>query len=346
MSDDSMLLIMHAETYNAVLRQHHYRQKQLSSATALLSELPLFKVYNYSKIASIAYTMRSQTYSAQSTIVSFGQVINNVILIVSGQVKVFAAPLASSKKDGDSEEDKIGRIIEKRIPRLAVSMLGRGQIIGEMEMHKNCRTFQMTYEAGSASTEVLEMPATVYKESVGGAEFRQSQVYKSVEEVNDQNEQRRATRLVRAYDAMKSMMGGSTREVKSKDELLGVLPVIVDPYSSSGSMSSAQYQPGRKNLSTRHSFNNPDVLKVTRKPSFGVTLSADETLSPKEMAMLVSATGHRNVHASFDSPMKLHQSPPMSSPSAPLQSKAATSSMQSPRTASLKATMPSKRLSV
>lgn len=342
-----MLLIMHAETYNAVLRQHHYRQKQLSSATALLSELPLFKAHNYSKIASIAYTMRSQTYSSQSIIASYGQVINNVILIVSGQVKVFAAPVSSSRKESvEGEEDKVSKIIEKRIPRLAVSMLGRGQIIGELEMHKNCRTFQMTYEAGSASTEVLEMPSTVYKESVGGAEFRQSQIYKTIEESNDLNEQRRAGRLARAYDAMKNMMGGSTREVKSKDELLSVLPVIIDPYSSAGSMNnSSQFPSTRKNVSTRLSFNNPDVLKVTRKPSFNVTLSPDETLSPKEMAALVHRNNHILNHGGSPVRHQQHQAV-TTSPSAPQGKGSFSSSTQSPRTASIKATMPSKRLNV
>ena len=54
---NSILLIMHANTYNAVLRQYHYRQKQLTTATNLLSELPLFKSYAYSKLATVAYTV-------------------------------------------------------------------------------------------------------------------------------------------------------------------------------------------------------------------------------------------------------------------------------------------------
>ncbi len=346
MSEDSMLLIMHAETYNAVLRQHHYRQKQLSSATALLSELPLFKMYNYSKIASIAYTMRSQTYSAQSMIAQYGQVINNVILIVSGQVKVYAAPASTGgAREEDGGGDRINKIIEKRIPRLAVSMLGRGQIIGELEMHKGLRTFQMTYESGSASTEVLEMPSTVFKESVGGAEFRQSALYKSLEEINDQNELRRQGRLTRAYDAMKSMMGGTTRAVQSKDELMNVLPMLVDPYASAASSamgsSFQQAYPGRGTASTRHSFNNPDILKVTRKASFGVTLSSDETLSPKQVAAMTNGSSKK--HPS--SPLKSSAfSSPLSSPSAPTQSR--SSALVSPRGGSMKGTLPSQRLSL
>lgn len=348
MDEQSVLLIMHADTYNAVLRQHHYRQKQLSSATALLSELPLFKMYNYSKIASIAYTMRSQTYSAQAVLASHGEVINNVILIVSGQVKVYAAPgltSVSTKIRGEAG-DNITKMIEKRIPRLAVAMLGRGQIIGESEMHKNMSTFQMTYEAGSASTEVLEMPCTVYKESVGSVEFRQTDAYKSLEELNALNEQRQAGRLARAYDAMKGMMGGSTREVKSKDELLNVLPVIVDPYNSTyNSFDSHTTYQGRSRQGgaslTRNSFNNPDILRVTRKQSFGVTLSAEETLSPKEMAAFSSSSKKHNVGHMISPNGKESALRPALSPTAPRHT--GNSSSPSPRNHNFKSTLPSQR---
>jgi len=167
--DISMCLIMHAETYNTVLRQHHYRQKQLSSATALLQELPLFKHHNYSKVASVAYTMRSQTYSNQAAIVNYGDTINNVLLIAAGQVKVYAAP----KVDENQEKKLI--VIHKRIPKLAIALLGRGSIIGEMEIQKGLRTFQLTYESGAAATEVLEMPATVFKDSLIGEKYRRNE---------------------------------------------------------------------------------------------------------------------------------------------------------------------------
>ena len=162
---NSILLIMHASTYNAVLRQHHYRQKQLSAATNLLSELPLFKSFAYSKLATIAYTvlynsamntaafyktvilhlnlsilrlaspfyqMTSQTYSAENTLARFGEPIKNVMLIVKGEVKVFAAPAQPSQL---SKDPNLGKLLMKRLPKLAVSLLGRGQIIGEMEVN-------------------------------------------------------------------------------------------------------------------------------------------------------------------------------------------------------------------
>jgi len=208
-----MLLIMHADTYNAVLRQHHYRQKQLSSATALLQQLPLFRGLNYSKVASVAYTMRSQTYSNQSLIVGYGDTITSVFLIAAGQVKVFSAP-SIDEKDGHN------KALQKRIPKLAIALLGKGQIIGEMEVQKGLTTFQMTYEASGSSTEVLGMPAAIFKDTISSGGLTQSMLYKNIEEMNDAKEQRRMGRMNRAYDAMKNMMVTEVKGLQSKDQLV------------------------------------------------------------------------------------------------------------------------------
>lgn len=263
---------MHADTYNAVLRQHHYRQKQLSSATALLSELPLFKHHIYSKIASIAYTMKSQTYSSQSIIAKHGDIINNVLLVASGQVKVYAP---TSKETDNPTQPGINKIIERRIPKLAVALLGRGQIIGEIEVQKGLRTFQMTYESSAASTEILEMPATVFKESLSTGDFRQSIIYQALDGINQEKEQRRIGRLSRAHDAMKKMMEGNTEDLKAKEELLGILPSIIDPsvaLDPTGSMN-----PTSKNRRTswiaNGSYESPNAPKVTRKISFAANSS-------------------------------------------------------------------------
>ena len=231
--ENSMMLIMHADTYNAVLRQHHYRQKQLSSATALLQELPLFRHHTYPKVASIAYTMRSQTYSNQTTIVNFGDTINNVLLIASGQVKVFAPPMQQSSQQDPQQQQRetplMQKILQKRIPRLAIALLGRGQIIGEMEIQNGIRTFQMSYVSGSASTEILEMPASVFKESIVAGSFTQSMLYKTLGDLNKQKEARRMGQMERAYGAMREMMGGGVNDIKAHDDMSNILPVIMDP---------------------------------------------------------------------------------------------------------------------
>lgn len=286
--NESFLMVMQADTYNAVLRQHHYRQKQLSSATALLSELPLFKHLNYSKIASIAYTMKSQTYSSGSTIVKAGQVINNVMLIVSGQIKVFAsASVAATAGDNGSKgaasgagksllatyETSINKMIAKRIPRLAVSILGRGQIIGELEVHRGLRTFEMTYESFAAGTEVLEIPVTVFKENITSFDFKKSANYLHIEAMNQEKEDQRNGRIHRAYTTMRKMMEGPSKEEKVKEQLLHVLPQILDPTLS---------EPGY--------LGEPNLAAYSvRSTNQSRTLSGTNR-SPRVLAMLQSTT--------------------------------------------------------
>jgi CRP-like cAMP-binding protein len=79
--------------------------------------------------------MTSQTYSAENTLAKYGQPIKNVMLIAKGEVKVFAAPAQPSQL---SKDTNLGKLLMKRLPKLAVSLLGRGQIIGEMEVTFNC----------------------------------------------------------------------------------------------------------------------------------------------------------------------------------------------------------------
>lgn len=222
---DSVLLIMHANTYNAVLRQYHYRHKQLSSATSLLSELPLFKTFTYSKVASIAYTMTNQTYSAESTLAKFGEPIRQVLLIVQGQVKTYAAPFEASQLSRDVD---IGKLLLKRIPKLAVALLGRGQIIGEAELHAGKDTFQHTYISSSSTTEVLLFPVDVFKESL--SQGVDEKVLQTARDQAKEKETRQASRLSRATEVIKSMVGNTDfREVKTKSELMNLLPAILDP---------------------------------------------------------------------------------------------------------------------
>lgn len=329
---DSFLMIMHADTYNSVLRQHHYRQKQLSSATALLSELPLFKHLNYSKIASIAYTMKSQTYSSGSTIVKAGQVINNVMLIVSGEIKVFASAADAAALDNSLKQKKfsgirppeestssaqqvipasksllatyetsVNKMIAKRIPRLAVSILGRGQIIGEMEVHRGQRTFEMTYESCAAGTEVLEIPATVFKENITSFDFKRSANYRNIEMMNQEKEDRKNGRMHRAYTAMRKMMEGPSKEEKVKEQLLTVLPQILDP-----TMSEPGYL-GAPNLAA-YSVRSGVAQTTTKAPQHPQTTftgggtSVSLHTSPRVMKMLQSTSGGEDapkVHRRF-----------------------------------------------
>lgn len=84
-SDDTLLLILQADTYNACLRKFHYRQGALAVATRLLQELPLFEHMSFSKISQIAYTMKMVTLSSHSLVASPNEPIRHVYLIAKGR---------------------------------------------------------------------------------------------------------------------------------------------------------------------------------------------------------------------------------------------------------------------
>lgn len=84
--DSTLLFIVNAETYNATLRKHHFRQQQMSSAMALLKELPIFNFQSTAKIAQFAYNLTCQTYSPRTVIARANTKINTLFLISSGIV--------------------------------------------------------------------------------------------------------------------------------------------------------------------------------------------------------------------------------------------------------------------
>lgn len=236
--------------------------------------------------------MKSQTYSSGTTLVRSGDLINNVLLISSGQVKVFAPP----NKDILGSHGHALKVVEKRIPKLAVAMLGRGQIIGEVEIHKGHRLFQMTYETSAASTEILEMPATVFKESIGGSEFRQSTLYKSIEGLNEEKELTRAGRLSRAYDVMKKMMEGESKQLKMKEDLLSILPNIIDPALGCTSSPTSSVKAKREQLLISGMYDSGNAIQVPRRILCGESSSGKSNNGNKlaDIAESIASVAVRN----------------------------------------------------
>ena len=81
------MMILHLNTYNDVMRRHHFKHLKTKSTVELLQQIPLFMKYNQSVISSIAYTMKSQEYSLRATIVKSGAAVQRVLLIASGEIK-------------------------------------------------------------------------------------------------------------------------------------------------------------------------------------------------------------------------------------------------------------------
>mmetsp|Transcript_21474 Transcript_21474/g.36151 ORF Transcript_21474/g.36151 Transcript_21474/m.36151 type:complete len:606 (-) Transcript_21474:178-1995(-) len=162
-ADDCLLFIVYADTYNATLRKHHFRQQQMSSAIALLKELPIFNFQSNAKIAQFAYNLRCQTYSPRTVIAKANSKINTLYLINSGTIKVVVNASANNCTENDAQSDlEIPPITARRLDLCALE-LGRGQIIGLWEVLKDQVVYEMTY-VSSASCELLEISRQYFQE--------------------------------------------------------------------------------------------------------------------------------------------------------------------------------------
>jgi CRP-like cAMP-binding protein len=233
-TDNAILMILHLDTYNDVLRRHHFRHLKTKFTVDLLTQLPILGGFAQSVIASIAYTMKSQLYSLRANIVKAGQPIKNVLLIASGEIKVFPGEESSSRKTASeaiAEVVKKGSVdwqlaqLAKRLPQLAIAYLGHGQIIGENELHRGMKTFENTYIVSSAECEILEIPIDVYKKHVISADRVKSTEYQKAKTACFLRKQNNTDRRERAHDAIEDMMNSRLKTNIKKEQLDKVLPL-------------------------------------------------------------------------------------------------------------------------
>ena len=234
-TDNAILMILHLDTYNDVLRRHHFRHLKTKFTVDLLSQLPILGGFAQSVIASIAYTMKSQLYSLRANIVKAGQPIKNVLLIASGEIKVFPGEDGSAGKKTSNEA--IAEVVKKgtadwqmaqlakRLPQLAIAYLGHGQIIGENELHRGFKTFENTYIVSSAECEILEIPIDVYKKHVISTERIKSSEYQKAKSACFIRKQNSTDRRERAHDAIEDMMNSHLKNNIKKGQLDKVLPL-------------------------------------------------------------------------------------------------------------------------
>ena len=220
-------------------------------AIKLLQELPLFKALTYAKISQIAYAMSSQMFSANSTVVTAGSTIKNILLIMSGNITVF--PSLKSKANVTQGTRSPYRLptrsphwlprlkhslthlftsVEKRLPKLAVASLGRGQIIGEAEVLQKLDKFEMTYTS-SSNCEVFYMPLNVFVDAIHSPAVRNSEYYNKLEQSCAEKGHSIKKRLDRAYQMMREVMITPEAQCSHyKAELLSILPNIIDDPAS------------------------------------------------------------------------------------------------------------------
>lgn len=262
-----MLLLVHADTYNATLRHHHYREKQLHVSIALLQEISFFQTMNISTLTALAYTMKGHTYSKNSIVVHSGSPLNDLHIILSGDVKVYTQTCNRGTKDmKEFLENK------RRIPQIALSIMGRGRIIGESEVFKGVNNFEYTYEVVSSNTEIFAMPTTVFKEAMSNGLFKHSALYKSWEASHKRNDHVLNDRAIRAVDVIKSLMIENKKDLTSRNVLERALPTLINPPMFSTGIRNKQITP-RKPTATQAPTppNNGVPTRIKKSPRTGIT---------------------------------------------------------------------------
>lgn len=166
-SPGALLFSITKSTYNEVLRVHRTAQEELTLIADLLHELPLLHHHSEKVIDQLAYKTKVHTYPSRSVIVTAGSNINCLLIIAKGEIKVYPA-------------DQKPQISIGRIPQLAVAQLARGMVIGEREIHKELKTYEMTYVSYS-SCELIELELAAYQHDLHSVHLRKIGVIHDVQ---------------------------------------------------------------------------------------------------------------------------------------------------------------------
>ena len=201
---------------------------------------------NISTLTALAYTMKGHTYSKNSIVVHSGSPLNDLHIILSGDVKVYTQTCNTGTKDmKEFLENK------RRIPQIALSIMGRGRIIGESEIFKGVNNFEYTYEVVSSNTEIFAMPTTVFKEAMNNGLFKHSALYKSLEASHKRNDHVLNDRAIRAVDVIKSLMIENKKDLTSRNVLERALPTLINPPMLSTGIRSKQITPRKPTVSVQ-----------------------------------------------------------------------------------------------
>jgi CRP-like cAMP-binding protein len=271
-TDDTFLFVLDAPTYNSVLRQHHYRSKQLTTCTALLQSLPIFNLYSYSKLSNIAYGMKSRMYSNGSILVKANSNLNIIMIVNTGHVKVIHP---KKKIEHDEEWDGVRsatETMEMRLPKLAHAILGRGSIIGQEEITTETNKYSMTYVSCSHDCEVFEMPINLYKECCLSAEAMSNPVTKALTKFRNDRSQTNTDRVERSAEAMRQMALAHAQKIDDKAQLVRLLPLLIDGISldppgkssTSGNGNGSGSGDGTKNNKFSKNSTAADIIALTQ----------------------------------------------------------------------------------
>ena len=244
----TLLLVVHASTYNKTLRKVHQRQQQMSGAMELLMSLPTFRGFTYASIATLAFELERIRKSNGSMVQAAGAPVKSVYIITAGAVKkvlappkpkkrIIIGPDGKEKEDDESVPDPIDIRLQTRTPNLGVVVLGRGQIIGESEVFQGLSTYAHGYVSQGVS-ELFEVPVEVFQKTIreqtavhankSAKAKKKSMSYTAMQEANLQREHAHEERTKAALSAASEIMGDQAAADGARLERLGsVLPSLL-----------------------------------------------------------------------------------------------------------------------
>ena len=289
-TSNSFCFILHASTYNVVLKQHHYRASKLSSATALLKEMPVFNTYTHAKLSSVAFNMKSTFHQKTSIIAKAGDAIGRVLIIHTGTVRVLEER-EMPKKGGEDEDDKdlvepaetkhsrsAQETLLRRLPRLAVSELGKGSVIGEWELLQGKKTFSTTYVSNSNDCEVFEMPLEIYHDCCTSATISEHQqdLMREKHVLAQRRNARIRGRLDRTENRIKKIALDFAKDKDDQGTLLRMLPLLIDGVTLEGGVVEKDLGRPSGDKGFKHRYKSSQDFIAMNKEIAGETQDGDD----------------------------------------------------------------------
>jgi CRP-like cAMP-binding protein len=211
-TNDSLLFILYENTYNAVLRRHHFRQQEMSQAIEFMKGIPLCNTYNYSQLAGLAYSMKTCGFEKKAVIIEAGNKISCVYIVRSGDVWV------STEVEKSCSNKK-----PCRMPALALCILAIGKVLGEQDILDGKITYSSSYIANSDCW-LYEIPLETYRNALKTPSFE----YPATAQITKDLKQKCNGRAERAKTSIESLLLNLTEDFVLKGDLMKVLPSVIE----------------------------------------------------------------------------------------------------------------------
>ncbi|GMH54062.1 hypothetical protein TrRE_jg2064, partial [Triparma retinervis] len=169
--EESDVLVVSPKIFKEVFLKDHRNKYVLAKRTKELSAMPVFKLLMPSHLHKLSQDFKNGSYVAKSNIVEVGDALTKVVVVAGGEVDVTA-------KVEDPRSP--GRVLD-----VTVARLGKGGIIGDVELIYSKSIFTLKATAATAAVETFEISRENFGTHIfenNHAEAARDKLVKSVEE--------------------------------------------------------------------------------------------------------------------------------------------------------------------